>query len=330
MAGVQLGNLDLLPGQPWNEQLEGHCGQLRDLIIDECTRIFWNDVQVYPPSTSQTLSLVPKAAELRVLSFVHCVAISSICPAMDYHGDLRRLEVNRLHGQQTKIHNRWVEGAINLDVTVMNREGELVRHTGSADLVGVGARKFVYCLPHADVVVKKRYQAANDTEWSVFQHSRQSNLGCEHIAWCYGDVVLDRDHYTVMENVPLSAYEFMSQVSADIGNPSRVVDGLRVVKAFLSLLFDVLFRCNMIPWDFTTQNYGFKHGKLLCFDYDNWEQLKPDHPTGAKVYIWKVFDRLARDLPAFRIFSDPTTRCWQCLQDITSRVNNAKQDSSYL
>ena len=70
MAGVQLGNLDLLPGQPWNEQLEGHCGQLGDLIIDECTRIFWNDVQVYPQSTSQTLSLAPKAAELRALAFV--------------------------------------------------------------------------------------------------------------------------------------------------------------------------------------------------------------------------------------------------------------------
>ena len=250
---------------------------------------------------------------------------------MACRGDLRKLEVNAGHGEFRRVQkNKYIAGTINVDVTIIERGGKVIRHTGSAELVGVGAFKSVYDLPHADLVVKQRFKEANDTEWSVFEHLRQTDLGCKHIAWCYGDVLLDQIHYTVMENVPLSAHQVLSQVSAEIGNPSRVVECLRVVKAFLTLLFDVLLRCNMIPWDFATQNFGFKHGKLLCFDYDNWAQLNPDRPPDAKVYIWRVFDRLARDLLAFRIFQVSTTRCWQCLEDIKSRLNMAKQDSSYL
>jgi len=259
---------------------------------------------------------------------VLCFAISRICPAMEYHGDLQKLEVNKLYGAQKKIGNKWINGTLNVDVTIIDREGKPVRHTGTADLVGVGAFKYVYCLPDADLVVKQRFAVAKDTEWSVFRALRQSNHGWEHIAWCYGEVVLDQVHYTVMENVPLSAHEFLSHGSAEMGNPSRIVESLRFVKALLSLLFDVLLQCKVIPWDFATQNFGFKHGKLLCFDYDNWEQLKPHED--AKIYIWRVYRRLKNDLPAFRMFSQPTSRCWQCLQDLDSRVENAKQDLKYL
>ena len=245
--------------------------------------------------------------------------------AMSRPCELVKLTVQR-EGLTTKISSTtWIAGKLTLDMTITDAGGVPVRNAGTADLVGTGAFKYVYALRTADLVVKQRWQLAANTEWEIFQALRGQS-GCERIARCYGEMVLDGVHYTVMEYVPLTAHQFLINLNAEIENSNnRVLEGLLFVKELLSLLFEVLLQCNMIPWDFATQNFGFKNGKVICFDYDNWTRLNEETQT-PKVYIWKVYDRLARDLQQQPMFCAPNSLLLACVQELNCRVANGKHD----
>lgn len=259
------------------------------------------------------------------LPFFSIATVKPASPgAMSGPCELVKLAVHR-EPLTTKISSTtWIAGKLSLDVTTTDAQGHPVRSVGTADLVGTGAFKYVYALRTADLVVKQRWHHAASTEWEVFKELRHQS-GCERIARCYGDMVLDSVHYTVMEYVPLTAHQFLINLSADIENPKRVVEGLLFVQELLSLLFEVLLQCNMIPWDFATQNFGFKNGKVICFDYDNWARLKQE-TQDAKVYIWKVYDRLARDLQRQQMFRASSSPLSACVQELNCRVANAKHD----
>lgn len=239
---------------------------------------------------------------------------------------LVKLEV-RKDSITERINNAtWLAKKLIVDLTMKDTEGRQTRINGVAHHVGTGKFKHVYALPDQDLVVKQRFDSNTlSTEWVVSQQLS----GCKRIARCYGEMTLEGNvHYTVMEYVPLSAQQFLMNLMADFEKPMTIVEGLRFVKDLLSLLFEVLFECNMIPWDFATQNFGIKNGKVICFDYDNWQCLDPERHD-HKVQIWKVYVRLARDLPQQPVFNQPSL-LKTCVQALNGRVDSAKRDYVYL
>ena len=245
---------------------------------------------------------------------------------MSRSAGLVKLEVRKDSITEKISNTTWLAKKLIVDLTMKDTEGQQTRINGVAHHVGTGKFKHVYALPDQDLVVKQRFDSNTlSTEWVVSQQLS----GCKRIARCYGEMTLEGNvHYTVMEYVPLSAQQFLMNLMADFEKPMTIVEGLRFVKDLLSLLFEVLFECNMIPWDFATQNFGIKNGKVICFDYDNWQCLDPERHD-HKVQIWKVYVRLARDLPQQPVFNQPSL-LKTCVQALNSRVDRAKRDYVYL